>query len=70
MAEAAPQAMTPAEKDETQASTQAESAVEATTTPVEEKAPETTATSSEEKEVASSNGLHQQFLLINQKRRR
>ncbi|MBF9674448.1 LysM peptidoglycan-binding domain-containing protein [Streptococcus pseudopneumoniae] len=56
VAEAAPQAMTPAEKDETQASTQAESAVEATTTPVEEKAPETTATSSEAKEVASSNG--------------
>ncbi|MFS9170411.1 LysM peptidoglycan-binding domain-containing protein [Streptococcus mitis] len=56
VAEAAPQATTPAEKDETQASTQAESAVEATTTPVEEKAPETTATSSEEaKEVASSS---------------
>ncbi|RSI91127.1 LysM peptidoglycan-binding domain-containing protein [Streptococcus mitis] len=67
VAEAAPQATTPAEKDETQASTQAEkdetqastqveSAVEATTIPVEEKAPETTATSSEEaKEVASSS---------------
>lgn len=56
VAEAAPQATIPAEKDETQASTQAESAVEATTTPVEEKAPETTATSSEEaKEVASSS---------------
>lgn len=56
VAEAAPQATTPAEKDETQASTQAESAVEATTTPVEEKATETTATSSEEaKEVASSS---------------
>ena len=67
VAEAAPQATTPAEKDETQASTQAEkdetqastqaeSAVEATTTPVEEKAPETTATSVEEvKEVASSS---------------
>ena len=40
VAEAAPQA--------TQASIQAESAVEATTIPVEEKAPETTATSSEE----------------------
>ena len=48
VAEAAPQATTPAEKDETQASTQAESAVEATTTPVEEKATETTATSLEE----------------------
>lgn len=56
VAEAAPQATTPAEKDKTQASTQAESAVEATTTPVEETASETTATSSEEaKEVASSN---------------
>ena len=56
VAEAAPQATTPAEKDETQASTQTESAVEATTIPVEEKAPETTATSSEEaKEVASSS---------------
>lgn len=56
VAEAAPQATTPAEKDETQASTQAESAVEATTIPVEETAPETTATSSEEaKEVASSS---------------
>ena len=54
--EAAPQAKTPAEKDETQASPQAVSTVEATTTPVEEKAPETTATSAEEaKEVASSN---------------
>ena len=52
----APQATTPAEKDETQASTQAESVVEATTTPVEEKATATTATSSEEvKEVASSS---------------
>ena len=55
VAEAAPQATTPAEKDETQASTQAESAVEATTTPVEEKAIETTATSSEEAKEASSN---------------
>ena len=54
-AEAAPQATTPAEKQETQASIQSESAVEATTTPVEEKAIETTATSLEEvKEVASS----------------
>ena len=53
--EATPQATTPAEKDETQASPQAESTVETTTTPVEEKAIETTATSSEEvKEVASS----------------
>ena len=55
-AEAAPQATTPAEKDETQASPQAVSTVEATTTPVEEKATETTATSAEEaKEVASSS---------------
>ena len=54
-AEAAPQATTPAEKEETQASPQAESTVETTTTPVEEKAIETTATSLEEvKEVASS----------------
>ena len=53
--EATPQATTPAEKDETQASPQAESTVETTTTPVEEKAIETTATSLEEvKEVASS----------------
>ena len=53
--EAAPQETTPAEKDETQASPQAESTVETTTTPVEEKAIETTATSLEEvKEVASS----------------
>lgn len=51
----APQATTLAEKQETQASTQAKSAVETTTTPVEEKSTETTATSSEEvKEVASS----------------
>lgn len=55
VAEAAPQATTPAEKDETQASTQAESAVEATTIPVEETAIETTATSSEELKEASSN---------------
>ena len=55
VAEAAPQATTPAEKQETQASPQAESAVEATTTPVEEKATETTATSSEEAKEASSN---------------
>lgn len=55
VAEAVSQATTPAEKDETQASPQAESAVETTTTPVEEKAIETTATSLEEvKEVASS----------------
>lgn len=52
VAEVAPQAMTPAEKQEAQASPQAESAVEATTMPVEEKVTETTATSSEE---ASSN---------------
>ena len=56
VAEAAPQATTPAEKEETQASPQAGSAVEATTTPVEEKATEITATSSEKaKEVASSS---------------
>lgn len=55
VAEAAPQATTPAEKDETQASPQAVSAVEATTTPVEEKVAETTATSSEEAKEASSN---------------
>lgn len=55
VAEAAPQATIPAEKDETQASTQAESAVEATTTPTEETAIETTATSSEELKEASSN---------------
>ena len=56
VAEAAPQATTPADKEETQASPQAVSTVEATVTPVEEKAPETTATSSEEsKEVASSS---------------
>ena len=55
-AEATPQATTPTEKQETQASIQAESAVEATTTPAEETAIETTATSSEEaKEVASSS---------------
>ncbi len=55
VAEAAPQATTPAEKEETQASPQSEATVEATTTPVEEKAPETTATSSEEAKEASSN---------------
>ncbi|MEZ7623269.1 LysM peptidoglycan-binding domain-containing protein [Streptococcus sp. 20925_1_69] len=55
VAEAAPQATTLAEKEETQASPQAELTVETTTTPVEEKAIETTATSLEEvKEVASS----------------
>ncbi|WP_172924612.1 LysM domain-containing protein [Streptococcus sp. 3167] len=54
--EAAPQETTPAEKQETQVSPQAKSAVEPTTTLVEEKATETTATSSEAKEVASSNG--------------
>lgn len=54
--EAVPQATIPAEKEETQASPQAISTVEETTTPVEEKTTETTATSSEEaKEVASSN---------------
>ena len=56
VAEAAPQATTPAEKQEIQASIQDESVVEATTTPVEEKATETPATSAEEaKEVASSS---------------
>ena len=55
VAEAAPQGTTPTEKQETQASPQAESAVEATTAPVEEKATETTATSSEEAKEASSN---------------
>ena len=50
--EAVPQATTPADKSETQASPQTESAVEATTTPVEEKA---TATSSEETKEASSS---------------
>lgn len=55
VAEAVFQATIPTEKQETQASTQAESAVEATTTPVEEKAIETTATSSEEAKEASSN---------------
>ena len=55
VAEVAPQAPTPAEKQETQVSPQAESAVEATTTPVEEKATETTATSSAEAKEASSN---------------
>ena len=53
--EVAPQATTPAEKQETQASIQAESAVEATTTPAEETAIETTATSSEAKGVALSS---------------
>ena len=52
MPEEAPQATTPAEKQETQASPQAESAREATTTPLEEKA---TATSSEEAKEASSS---------------
>ncbi|MDS2575771.1 LysM peptidoglycan-binding domain-containing protein [Streptococcus pneumoniae] len=56
VAEEAPQETTPAEKQETQVSSQTESAVESTTMPVEEKATETTATSSEAKEVASSNG--------------
>lgn len=54
-AEAAPQATTPAEKQETETSPQAEPTVETTTTPVEEKATETTATSSEEAKEASSN---------------
>lgn len=55
VAEAASQVTTPDEKDETQAITQAESAVEVTTTPAEETATETTATSSEEAKEASSN---------------
>ena len=55
VAEAAPQATTPAEKQEIQESPKTESAVEATTTTVEEVAPETTATSSEEAKEASSN---------------
>ena len=53
--EAAPQATTPADKHETQASPHATSTVEPTTTPVEEKATETTATSSEEAKEASSS---------------
>lgn len=48
VAEEAPQAMTLAEKQETQAGLQTTSTVEATITPVEEKSTETTATSSEE----------------------
>ena len=55
VAEVAPQAMTPAEKEETQASPQAASTVATTTTPVEEKATETTTTSSEEAKEASSS---------------
>ena len=53
--EAAPQATTLAEKEETQANPQAASTVEATTTPVEEKVTETTVTSSEEAKEASSS---------------
>ena len=52
--EVAPQAMTPADKEEIQASPQAASTVEPTTTPVEEKATETTATSSEEASVSEA----------------
>ena len=48
VAEAASQVTIPAEKQEIQESPQTESAVEATTMPVEEKVTETTATSSEE----------------------
>ena len=55
VAAVAPQATTQAEKQETQASIQAESEVEATTTPAEETAIETTATSSEAKGVALSS---------------
>lgn len=54
VAEAAPQATIPAEKEETQASPQAESAVEVTTMQVEEKVTETTATSSEEAKEATA----------------
>lgn len=53
--EAAPQVTTLADKEETQASPQAESTEETTTTPVEEKVTETTATSSEEAKEASSS---------------
>lgn len=53
--EAAPQATTLAEKEETQANPQAASTVEPITTPVEEKATETTATSSEEAKESSSS---------------
>ena len=53
VAEAAPQATTLAEKQETQASPQAVSTVEETTTPAEETASETTATSSEEAKEAT-----------------
>lgn len=53
VAEAAPQATTPAEKDETQASPQAVSTLEETTTPAKETAIETTATSSEEAKEAT-----------------
>ena len=52
--EVAPQAMTPADKEEIQASPQAASTVEPTTTPVEEKATETTATSSEEASISEA----------------
>ena len=52
--EEASQTTTPAEKQEIQASSQAVSTVEATTTPVEEKVTEKTATSSEEAKEASS----------------
>lgn len=55
VAEAAPQATTSAEKNETQASPQDVSTVEETTTPTEETAIETTAKSSEELKEASSN---------------
>ncbi len=52
--EVVPQAMTPADKEEIQASPQAASTVEPTTTPVEEKATETTATSSEEASISEA----------------
>ena len=55
VAEVAPQVTTLAEKQETQASPQAEPTVETTTRSVEEKATETTITSSEEAKEASSN---------------
>lgn len=60
VAEAVSQATIPTEKQETQASPQAESTVEETTTPAEETAIETTATSSEEaKEVTPTVSTYQ-----------
>ena len=60
VAEAVSQATIPTEKQETQASPQAESTVEETTTPAEETAIEATATSSEEaKEVTPTVSTYQ-----------